>query len=145
MQFDPQLVWFCIQGIEDTNTSRSLLPCLWLPPDALSLDAPWCWSSSFPTEPTFSFMRLMLPGISLFRYWIKFFVIWALSWVNLDGDLSSLWGRWRDVWCPTVSPRADRLNRSQVINWSNQLGSFSTQFWLEGRGKDRNMIEKLLN
>ena len=23
------------------KTSRSLLPCLWLPPDALSLDAPW--------------------------------------------------------------------------------------------------------
>ena len=116
------------------KTSRSLLPCLWLPPDALSLDAPWCWSSSSPTELTFSFMRLMFAGISLFPYWIKFFVIWALSWVNLDGDLSSLWGRWRDVWCPTVSPRADRLNRSQVINWSNQLGSFSTQFWLEGRG-----------
>ena len=47
------------------KTSRSLLPCLWLPPDALSLDAPWCWSSSFPTEPTFSFMRLMFAGISL--------------------------------------------------------------------------------
>ena len=41
------------------------------------------------------------------------------------------------------SPRADRLNRSQVINWSKRLSSFSAQFWVEGWTPDEMMLGKV--
>ena len=42
-----------------------------------------------------------------------------------------------------LPPGAARLNRSRVINWSERLSSFSTQFWVEGSPPYGTMLGKV--
>ena len=97
---------------------RSQVPCLWLPADALSLDAPsWCWTP----HPSGTVPNIHVqPNKARRKDWKM------LTKVCLSSEVDDV------MFNVPPPPGADRLNRSRVINWSKRLSSFSAQFWVEG-------------